>query len=314
VIDALKALLKQPYWVIALILGVLLVSLPCVAIDKDNHWATHPPNVPLLAAVGIGLLVLSAAAFVFTFLMNQRSDAKSVADPTPSQVKESNGNLSARVAGCEVRVVEGRLEDYAGVGGTVVVLPCNEYFDDRCAGDPRSALGAYVERAFDGQVDGFISLMKDECKKKLGPGRMQQKTREESAESFGAGRCVLLLRPLGRSSPVALLSTTTQSAGEGLAARISYLFDGMRELVACLADERLNEVALPVLAAGHGGIDAQLAFVGTLLAVAEAARFGKGGQPLKVATIVIFRKDANSTPEVDRAVVRRALALVSTAV
>ena len=61
-------------------------------------------------------------------------------------------------------------------------------------------------------MDSFISLAQAECKKKFGPGALQKKTAEEDAQSFGAGRCVLLLRPLGRSSPVALVSTTTQRA------------------------------------------------------------------------------------------------------
>lgn len=61
--DVLKALLKQPYWVIALVLGVVLVALPCVTIDKDNHLATHPPNTFSLVAFGGALLLLSAVGF-----------------------------------------------------------------------------------------------------------------------------------------------------------------------------------------------------------------------------------------------------------
>jgi hypothetical protein len=86
----------------------------------------------------------------------------------------------------------------------------------------------------------------------------------------------------------------------------------MHELVVSLADARLDEVAMPVLGAGKGGVAAPLAFVGTLLAVAEAARYGQGAQRLKLVTIVVFKRDAYASPQVDRAVVRRALALVGT--
>jgi hypothetical protein len=145
---------------------------------------------------------------------------------------------------------------------------------------------------------------------KLGEGVERQKTKNTCAMSFGVGKCVLLIKPLGRSAPVALVSTTTQRASEGLAARISYLFDGMRELVSNLADARLNEVVMPILGAGHGGIDPPLAFVGLILALAEAARYGQGGQRLKRATIVVFKPNANVPGEVDQVVVRRALALI----
>jgi hypothetical protein len=227
-----------------------------------------------------------------------------------TRVKERDGVLWTTVEGCEIRIVEGRIEDHVCEAGVVIALPCNEYFDDRCVGDTKSALGAYVNRVFEGQTAAFVSLMKNECQKKFGKGVEQQKTDDERAESFGPGRSVLLIKPLDRSIPVALVSTTTQRAGQGLAARISYLFDGMRELVTRLADARLNEVAMPILGAGHGRIDPPLAFVGLLLAVAEAARYGQGGQRLKRVTIVVFKRDANSAPEVDKVVVRRALALI----
>ena len=84
----------------------------------------------------------------------------------------------------------------------------------------------------------------------------------------------------------------------------------MRELVARLADARLKEVVMPILGAGHGGIDPSLAFVGLLLALAEAARYGQGWQRLKRATIVVFRSDANTPGAVDQVDVRRALALI----
>ena len=53
-----------------------------------------------------------------------------------------------------------------------------------------------------------------------------------------------------------------------------------------------------------------MAFVGLVLAIAEVARYGQGGQRLKKATIVIFQPDRDAKPEVDPVVVRRALALV----
>jgi hypothetical protein len=155
-----------------------------------------------------------------------------------------------------------------------------------------------------------MSFAKQECKRKLGQGTEQQKTEETRAESFGPGRCVLLMEPLKRSLPVALVSTTTQRAGQGLACRISYLFDGLRELAMRLADARLNEITMPILGAGHGGINPPLALVGLLLAVAEASRYGDGRQCMKKVTIVVFKRDANSLPQVDPVVVRRALALV----
>jgi hypothetical protein len=96
-----------------------------------------------------------------------------------------------------------------------------------------------------------------------------------------------------------------------LAVRISYLFDGMQELFALLADARLNDVVMPVMGAGHGGIDPPLALVGLLLALAEAARYGPERQRRKKVTIVVFRRTPNDPPEVAPGVIRQTLALVA---
>jgi hypothetical protein len=307
--DALKALFKQPGWVIVLVCGVVLVAFPCVSVDKDYHWKPQPPSTIWPVACGVTLLAVSVLVLGYSSWTKYKSEeAGTGLDVT--LVKEKDGVMWTSVSGCEIRVTEGRIQDYAASAKTVVVLPCNEYFDDRCAGHTLTALGAYVNRVYEGQVESFISLMQAESQRKLGPGQMQQKTNDEQAVSFGAGRCVLLTNPLGRSNPVALVSTTTQRAGQGLAARISYQFDGMRELVGRLADARLTDVAMPIMGAGHGRIDPPLAFVGLVLAVAEAARYGQGGQRLRRVTIVVFKKDVNAPAEVEHAVVRRALALI----
>jgi len=228
-----------------------------------------------------------------------------------SKVSESNGELRTIVSGCEIRVIAGRIEDYPSPKDTVVVLPCNEYFDDRCTADASSALGAYVGRHFSGRESDFSVLIRDECRRKFGPGINQQKTSVEVAESFGAGRCILLSAAFGCPVSVALVATATQRAGQGLAARISYLFDGMRELFSLLADARLNEVAMPVLGAGHGGLDPPLALVGLLLAVAEAARYGLERQHRKKVTIIVFRRTPTDPPGVAPGVIRRTLALIA---
>ena len=242
--------------------------------------------------------------------LNKTSDSQVPSGLELTRVKERDGVTWTTVGGCEIRVVNGRLEDYPPESTTVVVLPCNEYFDDECTYDRNSALGAYVNNVFKGQVDAFISLSKDECRRRFGEGVEEQKTSYERAVSFGAGRALLLTNPLGRVAPVALVSTTTQRAGQGLVARTSYLFEGICELVKCLAESRYREIAMPILGAGHGRIDPALAFVSLILAVAEAARYAPGGQPLKRVTIIVFKRDADTPPQVDSVLVRRALALV----
>jgi hypothetical protein len=312
--DFLKTLYKQPYWVIALVLGVFLVLMACVNLDHEYHWIAHPPKTYVLVSVGLGLIVLSGLAFSLSLWANFASGPNGGAGVDLTRVKEKDGIISTLVGNCEIRVVFGRLEDYATDSGAAIVGPCNEYFDDQCLQDRRTALGSYVNHAFEGQVEAFVSLLVAERKRKFGTGVVHQMTDDVSAESFGAGRCILLAKPLGRAVPVALISTTTQRAGQGLTGQFSYLFEGTRELVAKLADARIYEAVMPVLGAGHGRIDPSLAFIGQLLALCEATRLGHGGQRLKRATIVVFKRDDSSPEVVNKAVVRKALALIGSTV
>jgi hypothetical protein len=306
-VELLKAFAKQPYWVLTLVIGSVLVAAPCVTVDKDNHWATHQANPLVLVVIGCVILLISVIGFVTTFWTKRTTDADG---SDLASVEDNQGVLSTRINGCEIRVIEGRIEQYVHNSETAIVLPCNEYFDDLCARDSRSSLGAYVNRVFGVQSEEFIALMLSEASKKFGNGNKQEKTEGNWSVSFGAGKCLLLNSPLGRPDPVALISTSTQRANEGLRTEISCLFEGMHRLNECLADAKIREVAMPVLGGGHGGVHPPLALVGLLLAIAEAARYGRGAQRLRQVTLIVFKKDDHTPAEVDKIVIRRALALI----
>jgi hypothetical protein len=173
---ALGALLKQPYWVITLVAGVALVLAPSISIGKYYSWNS---NASSYLPIGIGIALIVLSALTFSYSLFSRSDIGAGVDL--ARVKEGDGALWTTVGACEIRVGIGRIERHEGDPGFAIVLPCNEYFDDRCVDDTRSALGAYANRAFEGQVDSFVSLMKDECGRKLGVGVEQQKTDNERA-------------------------------------------------------------------------------------------------------------------------------------
>jgi hypothetical protein len=146
--ESIKELLKQPYWVIALLVGAIFVALPCITFDKDWHPSSHNPTTFWLFGVGIALVLISTASFVFTVFSEHKSKQLPPAgDPKSSQVRESDGIMSVEVSGCEIRVENGRVENHWGKSGVTIVLPCNEYFD-LCVDHPNSALGSFVAKNF----------------------------------------------------------------------------------------------------------------------------------------------------------------------
>jgi hypothetical protein len=99
---------------------------------------------------------------VQTLGVRSRSEEGEVAGLDLNRVSQRNGEMWTTLEGCEIRVVNGHLEDQPAEPTRVVVLPCNEYFDDRCAYDTKSALGAYANKVFQGKVDAFVSCAKEE--------------------------------------------------------------------------------------------------------------------------------------------------------
>jgi len=307
----LKQLLKENYSVVILVFGAFFAGISCITVgQKDTYLLTHSPTPLALFVLGLVLILVSVAAFAHSVWQPPDSDGLDL-----SVVKENRGIFSTTIDDCEIRIVKGKLEDHAQRAGTVVVLPCNEYFDDECAEDAKSALGAYVNSVFKNRCAEFMFLVREQCSRVFGDGVEQKKAFKSGtlvrAVSFGVGVCLLLEKPLDHHVPVALISTTTQSPQIGLGGSVSYLFEGIKNLFRCMADARLNEVVMPLLGSGHGGVGHPLAFVGLLIAIAEAVRRGHGGFRKRTVTIVIYKKDKSTPAVVADIVIRRGLALVA---
>jgi hypothetical protein len=300
----LNRLLQLPYPTTLLLLGVVVFLLPFISFDGSWKPSAHAAATYIPVWTGTAFMFSSLAIFTWEKIAGMKlGDGLDL-----SHVTEADGVYATTVNGCEIRVVLGRIEHH--IEGPIA-LPCNEFFDDHCAADPHGALGAYVDAVFRNRLGEFNKLVAEQCAKQFTTGMEMAKTSTERAISYGDGHCLLIERPLDHATPVALVSTSRQRPSEGISARISALFNGMRELFEKFADATLQEVTMPVFGGGRGGIDPSMALVGLLLAVAEAARNGQGGQKLKRATIVVFRRDENSLPQVDIVVIKRALGLIS---
>jgi hypothetical protein len=306
--SAVEKWLDKPFEVLTLVGGLVLALLGTVSIKTDGVDLNQSPSYALFV-LGACLAIVSILLFLAKDARRQASKASgSGVDLT--LVKEDDGGYWTKIADCEVRVVYGKIQDFRGQDGLAVILPCNEYFDDACVRDPRSTLGAYAQAVFADEIAAFESLMKAEAMRILGPGSSQMKNDKEHAVSFGVGRCFLLDKPLGYGGTIALVSTTTQRPDEGLAGKISYVFTAMSSVVRALANAgRYSTIITPVLGSGHGRINAATAFVGMLLAIAEAIE-SQGGRRIRKVTVVVFKKDENAQPEVDPIVIKRALALI----
>jgi CAP12/Pycsar effector protein, TIR domain/Thoeris protein ThsA, Macro domain len=197
-------------------------------------------------------------------------------------------NLSGELGTTKIFVESGRIENYSAQDH-VVALPANEYFDDECIADVRSALGAYVQRHFADSQDAFRRAVAVELTK-LESERM---LRREGvvADSYGIGQAIYLHRLCPRHRLI-LVSATTDRAAVGLRAEPHFLYAAMRGTIEKMKDYRELSLVIPVLGSGHGGVPVPVALLFNLLAARWCVVRGEPSLPLNELHIVLFEGGA----------------------
>ena len=180
----------------------------------------------------------------------------------------------------ELRVTFGRIEECESEGaGSVVALPANEFFDDECMTDPRSALGAFAHKHFAERSDELRKLVAKQLEP-LHPVLVQNET-DSYMESYGVGTALFLQPPL--PDPLILCAVTRKRAGEGITAEPAYVFAAVRSISRIMNDKKLTTLQVPLLGAGHGGMRSEVALACLVLALLSTPR-------IRCANIVVFRR------------------------
>jgi hypothetical protein len=226
--------------------------------------------------------------------------------PAASDCVEALPDEGGFVVHCGVRsdltVRFGRIEDCrCDEPGSVIALPANEFFDDDCVTDKRSALGSFVQHHFGGRLDEFGGLVARE-RRQFRPTLVERES-NLYAESYGVGTSLWLDAPLGSPLKLILSAVTRKRVGEGLKSEPAYLFAAVRSICRIMNDKRLTEVSLPIFGAGHGDMDPRVALFCLALALATTP-------DVQQATLVIFRKAPGARPAIEVEVARRILSSV----
>lgn len=193
--------------------------------------------------------------------------------------------------------------------GAAVALPANEFFDDDCVGDTRSALGAYVQHVFPGRAKEVQDVLAQKLRQM--PFELVERRPREMHRSYGIARCVYLDNLLSSGRRLVFTSITTQRPGVGLRSESRYLFAAMKAICQEMNDHRLTDLYLPVMGSGHGGMEPELALLSLLLsckAVIDDSRVSGGH--LRSITIVVFHPGGDHPPSIDPMVAERMLAVV----
>jgi O-acetyl-ADP-ribose deacetylase (regulator of RNase III) len=296
--DVLKALLTRPFYVLVFVGGLLLLLASCFNTDIFKLQLSSPHN-PIVWLFVPGLLLSLGSVALFSLVETDIGWMHSV------KTVKVDGGCQAAVGRCYLRVVYGRIEECRAAESLAVVLPTNEFFDDECIRDGRSALGAYVLKNFPAGVEQIQREVQSQLQ-----GRCTETVEKEKGvfrESYGIGASVFLDRPLSSPHRMVLVAVTKKRAGIGLRADISSVFQAVSEVLTVAAEKRLDELYFPVIGSGHGGLRNEVALFSMVLALSEA--LCKPSGPRLSINILVFRKNENSKPDVTAKTIRRALRL-----
>lgn len=298
-----KFLEKQKYPVVLLVLGVLLVLSGLFDIKDLTkfHIAVRSEPQYIVANFGGVLALLSIIVYLFDELTFGWIGFK--------RIHKLESGFATRISNTEIRVLFGRLEEITDpMRESMVVLPANEFFDDECIKDRKSALGAYVNHKFKNQTEQIEALIRAELR--TYDSYEVEKELGVKQDSYGVGTGVFLKSPMASEQPVLLLAVTTKRAGEGLRAEMSYIFQAVRKIQNTVADQRIGTVCVPVMGSGHGGLRREVALFGLLLAICDGVTKAHRHH-IEQFNVVVYQADASTKPSISKPVVKRLLRIAT---
>ena len=297
----LKELLaKQRYPVILLVAGVFLILAGNYSMSGEVSKLQMVRQRPQVILNMLGVLCVLGSAVLFLV------DEDFVAYRRGCKIRKTKDGFEARFRESKLCVDFGLLQElYSPLDQTsAVVLPANEFFDERCFSDERTAAGSFAGRYFSKQG---IDDLKDLVHRELAghPSEIVSTAQGQSRKSYGVGTCVYLGHPLTQSVRIIFAAIASDRAPHGLRVDLSTVFRTVEDVKCKLASERLSTVYIPLLGAGKGGVPAEIAFL-TLISALLEARCRDGGHNLKEMHVVIFENE-HREPDVSPRQARRAL-------
>lgn len=212
-----------------------------------------------------------------------------------NKIQIKSTKLQCYLGAMKVQVSLGRIQDFDCTSNDcLVALPANEYFDDECIHDSRSALGAFMQHHFNNSISDIQALVKDALENE--PCEMVNKKPTETGASYGVGKSLFLNNPLSSNLRIAMVAVTTQRADEGLRADANYIFEAAKSLQKLMANNRLATLYLPIIGSGHGGLKQEISLICMLIAFGELHK--RLGHNLREVNIIVYRHNRESPPSI----------------
>ena len=200
-------------------------------------------------------------------------------------VEATASGCKAVFRGTNIFVDFGLLQSIPLEPGCAVVLPANEYFDERCFGDQKTAAGAFIQQHFPNRAAELKQIVRSNLPDS--PVEVVTRPGRKPLESFGVATCAFLREPLGARFHLIFAAVASDRPPEGLRTDLSTIFKVVEQIRCLMGEERIASVYIPLLGAGKGGVAADIAFHTMVSAVLDARCKG-GGHLLGDVHVVVY--------------------------
>jgi hypothetical protein len=296
----LQTILKQKYQGVIAILGFILISISFFKVDDFTKYQFSPNENPVIPTFIVGILLIFAS--IVCFLITENVFVWNWLNLT--NIKKIDNGFSAFLGEAKLNVIYGKIQDYnAEDDSSVIILPANEFFDDDCINDKKSSMGAYMHSKFPNQIHEIQQAVHVKTKDMASIER--EKETGIFQKSYGVGKCIFLDKPIMTNHRIILASVTSHRAGQGIRSEISYIFQAVNEIFKILMDKRIFKVYSPLMGAGHGCLEPEVALFALILAWSEILY--KPRTPHIEVTIIVFRSNENIKPRLNQRVMKKIL-------
>ena len=202
---------------------------------------------------GLGLMCMSVLLYILEY--------EDFAFWTRCKLTITDSGFKTVYRDTEVHIDFGVLQElYSPIDGPAVVLPANEFFDDRCFNDVHTVAGAFIRAVFDASQAGNL---KSVVAQKLESYNFEciERQNKEILRSYGTGTCIFVDHPFGTPHRVILGAVATDREDTGLRTEMASIFQVMHGVHQIVAKERnISTIYIPLLGAGKGGVPAHWLF------------------------------------------------------
>jgi O-acetyl-ADP-ribose deacetylase (regulator of RNase III) len=187
-----------------------------------------------------------------------------------------------------VRLQVGEIQKIPGLDkASAVVLPANTSFIDDCITDRNSALGAFFLEHYPEKIEKIRECIH---------GLLETSGyKKDDHGLYPPGTTILLPAEYETPAKTIITASTTRKEGIGIRAEPSSVCECIRRIFEMTADKKIDNLYMPILGSGHGGLSRYDAL---LFLVAAIKHYSKYFHHLKTIHVVVTPKDASKLREI----------------